>query len=82
MAYGTPTSSPGSSVWYLTVSDSTVVSEELVAIQFTSDRYIGPGEHLADAEGIFQKIITALASDSDLVVHGMRTHPTSQVVTP
>jgi hypothetical protein len=83
MTYGTPTGSPEAGEYLLVITDSTVESEELVAFSFTAPPYGGPGANFPDAEAMFQKIVTAVSADPDLVVYqAARIYPMLQPVTP
>lgn len=83
MTYGTPASNVEAGEFRLVITDSTVVSEELVSLSFVAPPFGGPGVNFADLEAMFQKVVTALSADPDLVVYeAFRIYPTTQPVTP
>lgn len=80
MTYGTPQDNQGHAQWYLAVKDP---NNGDFPITFVADQPDSTMVTKAQAEALFQKIITVLDADTDLVVESAsRVYATNQNVTP
>lgn len=85
MAYGTPVTGEGVSVWALSVEDTTAPAYEggYVSLSFASPPFGHPPADLAGAEALFQKIVTLIEGHADLqITNAQRDYPSTQFVTP
>jgi hypothetical protein len=82
MTYQTPVNEPNSSVWAMTVRDTSGPGPYYPQFDWVSDNGLGEFA-IEDAETLFQKIVTVLDGHADLeIVSAGRRYPTAQDVTP